>query len=102
VGVGVFSSEAVAYARRHHLHHHPGYSSGVHDPRHSNWHEIRARHANKKDSRWEKIAILLLVPVMGFGYMSLRALPPEYEQIMWTIGFTVVMYNRVEIVREND
>ena len=60
-----------------------------------NWREIRARHANKTDSRWEKIAILFLVPAMGFGYMSLEGLPPKNDQIVFAIVFTVFMYGAV-------
>jgi hypothetical protein len=60
-----------------------------------NWREIRQRHAHKKDSRWEKVAILVLVPAMAFGYMSLRGFPPKNDQIVWAIVFAIFMYGVV-------
>lgn len=54
--------------------------------------EIRARHAHKKDSQREKIAIVILVPVMAFAYSLLGGYPPKSDQLVFTTVVTVFMY----------
>jgi hypothetical protein len=54
--------------------------------------QIGAKHVHKKDSRWEKIAIVILIPAMGFGYSLLGRYPPKSDQLEFTTFFTVFMY----------
>jgi hypothetical protein len=54
--------------------------------------EIRATHAHRKDKPWEKIVIVILVPLMSFGYSLLGGYPPKSDQLVFTTVCTVFMY----------
>jgi hypothetical protein len=56
---------------------------------------IRARHANRKDSRWEKLAIVFLIPIGSFAYCSLGGFPPKSDQIISATLGTIFMYGVV-------
>lgn len=58
----------------------------------ANREEIRAKHAHRKDKPWEKIVIVILIPLMGFAYSLLGGYPPKPDQLVFITVFTVGMY----------
>jgi hypothetical protein len=53
---------------------------------------IRARQTLRKDKGWEKFAIVLLVPVLAFGYALLGGFPPKNDQLVFGVVVTVLLY----------
>jgi hypothetical protein len=57
-----------------------------------NWHEIRERYKDYRDSLGERVLIILLIPVMSLGFASLRGFPPKGDQLWHMLAISAVMY----------
>lgn len=50
------------------------------------------RSKSRREGPIEKLAILILIPAMGYGYACLGGYPPKDDQIYFILFFCVVMY----------
>jgi hypothetical protein len=57
--------------------------------------EIRAKHAPRRDKPWEKIFIVLFIPLGSFAYFSMGGFPPKTDQIVSMTVTTLLMYGAV-------
>ncbi|MES2573231.1 MAG: hypothetical protein V4710_24630 [Verrucomicrobiota bacterium] len=50
------------------------------------------RSNSRREGPIEKMAILVLIPVMAFGYACLGGYPPKDDQIYFIFGCSLLMY----------
>jgi hypothetical protein len=50
------------------------------------------KHNGRKDSRLQRVFMVIFIPVFAFGYACLGGYPPKDDQVYFILVVTVLMY----------
>ena len=53
--------------------------------------EIIAKHTGRKDPKLQRVLMLVLTPLLAFGYACLGGYPPKDDQVYFVLVVSVIM-----------